>query len=395
MYAEQDSRPERSEAPAAKPGPARDERRPDPPPHADQPPSRQRVWIRRTLYLLLPLVFIGATIWYVRGGQVVTTDDAYVSAEKVGISTDVAGFVMDVDVSDNQRVEAGQVLYRLEPLRFQLALDRADAQLGTVANDLRAAKANYNDIQAQLAQMRTDVDYYATEYDRQQRLFKSHVTTQAAVDAAKRSLANARQKLDAITHQLAGVAANLSGSPNEPIEEQPRYREAAAQRDEAQRELDHTVVQAPFSGTVTDVSAIAPGKYLPASTTAFYLVATSDVWVEAQPKETALTWVHPGQPVTVTVDTYPNREWHGTVQSISPAAAQEFSLLPAQNTSGNWVKVVQRVPMRVRVDTGDTALPPLSAGMSAEVSVNTGHARGWPHFLTALFGGGSKPAKAG
>jgi membrane fusion protein (multidrug efflux system) len=144
-------------------------------------------------------------------------------------------------------------------------------------------------------------------------------------------------------------------------------------------------VTAPFAGIVTNVSAIAPGKYLAASTTAFYLVDNDHVWVEAEPKETELTYVRPGQPVTVTVDTYPNRQWHGVVESVSPAAAQEFALLPAQNTSGNWVKVVQRVPMRVRLDTSDKSMPPLAAGMSAEVDVDTGHARGLPHFLTSLF----------
>jgi membrane fusion protein (multidrug efflux system) len=159
-----------------------------------------------------------------------------------------------------------------------------------------------------------------------------------------------------------------------------------AQRDEAARQLDHTVVKAPFAGVVTNVPALAPGKYLQASMTAFYLVASDHVWVDANPKETELTNVRPGQPVTVTVDTYPDVEWHGTVESISPAAAQEFSLLPAQNTSGNWVKVVQRIPMRVRLDTSDKSLPPLRAGMSVEVNVDTGHARGLPRFLTALVG---------
>jgi len=146
------------------------------------------------------------------------------------------------------------------------------------------------------------------------------------------------------------------------------------------------VITAPFAGTVTNVPAIAPGKYLAASTTAFFLVDTDHVWVDATPKETELTHVRAGQPVTVTVDTYPDYEWHGVVESVSPAAAQEFSLLPAQNTSGNWVKVVQRVPMRVRLDVSDKNLPPLRAGMSVEVDVETGHARGFPHFLTALFG---------
>jgi len=146
------------------------------------------------------------------------------------------------------------------------------------------------------------------------------------------------------------------------------------------------VVTAPFAGTVTNVPAIAPGKYLAASTTAFFLVDTDHVWVDATPKETELTYVRVGQPVTVTADIYPDHEWHGVVESVSPAAAQEFSLLPAQNTSGNWVKVVQRVPMRVRLDTSDKTLPQLRAGLSVEVEVDTGHARGFPHFLTAPFG---------
>jgi membrane fusion protein (multidrug efflux system) len=171
-----------------------------------------------------------------------------------------------------------------------------------------------------------------------------------------------------------------------PVADHPQYLQAKAQVDEAQRQQDNTVVRAPFAGVVTSVSSIAPGKYLQASTTAFFLVATNHVWVDANPKETELTYVRSGQPVTVTVDTYPDIKWRGTVESISPAAAQEFQLLPAQNTSGNWVKVVQRVPMRVRVDTSDRTRPPLRAGMSVEVDVDTAHARGMPQFLARLTG---------
>jgi membrane fusion protein (multidrug efflux system) len=180
--------------------------------------------------------------------------------------------------------------------------------------------------------------------------------------------------------------AKLGGNADIPPTEHPQYLQAKALVDEAQRQLDHTVVKAPFAGVVTDVPSIAPGKYLQASTTAFYLVATDHVWVDANPKETTLTYVRPGQSAEVTVDTYPNRKWRGVVASISPAAAQEFQLLPAQNTSGNWVKVVQRIPMRIRVDTTDKSQPPLRAGMSAEVDVDTGHARGLPHFLAELVG---------
>src|SRR6202008_4277750 len=210
--------------------------------------------------------------------------------------------------------------------------------------------------------------------------------SQQTFDAARRNLVNAQHKLASLNQQLAAIAANLNGDPNIPVEQHPRYIDAVAQRDEAARQLDHTVVKAPFAGIVTNVPSIAPGKYLEASTTAFYLVATDHVWVDANPKETELTHVRPGQPVKATVDTYPDLEWRGTVERISPVAAQEFQLLPAQNTSGNWVKVVQRIPMRVRVDTADTHRPPLRAGMSVEVDVDTAHARGLPHFLNALLG---------
>jgi membrane fusion protein, multidrug efflux system len=176
------------------------------------------------------------------------------------------------------------------------------------------------------------------------------------------------------------------------VTQHPQFLQANAPVDEAQRQLDDSFVKAPFAGFVTQVSAVAPGKYLAASTTAFYLVATDHVWVDATPKETELTYVRSGQPVTVTVDTYPDAVWHGVVASISPAVAQQFALLPAQNTSGNWAKVVQRIPLRVRVDTSEKNVPPLRAGMSVEVDGDTGHARGLPHLLAALLGLGPRVA---
>jgi membrane fusion protein, multidrug efflux system len=355
-------------------------------PRAFRPPPKGRRRLRRALFLLLPLALIAGGYWYVAGGQVMSTDDAYVEADKVDISTDVSGIVKEVGVADNEHVDAGQVLYRLDDVPFRYALARTEAQVGMVRDALNALKANYRDMQAQITQAQYDIDYYGTEFRRQQQLLNERVASQTAFDTARRNLQNAQQKLASLKQQLAAISANLDGDPDGPIEQNPRYLEAVAQRDEAARELAHTVVRAPFAGIVTDVPAIAPGKYLPASTTAFYLVATDHVWVDANPKETELTYVRPGQAVTVTVDTYPGARWRGAVQSISPAAAQEFSLLPAQNTSGNWVKVVQRIPMRVRVDTGDKALPPLRAGMSVEVDVDTGHRRGLPHFLAALFG---------
>jgi membrane fusion protein (multidrug efflux system) len=354
------------------------------PEEAKKAPVRRSV--RWPLFLLLPLALIVGGYWYTTGGRVMTTDDAYVEADKVGLSTDVSGIVKTIAVAENQKVETGEALFRLDDLPFQLTLRRADAQVGMVRDALNALKATYRDMQAQIKQARNDIDYFDVESKRQQDLLSEHVASESTFDTAHRNLQNAQQKLASVTQQLAAIAANLDGDPNGPIEQNPRYLEALAQRDEAARQLAHTVVRAPFAGMVTNVPSIAPGKYLPASTTAFFLVATDHVWVDANPKETELTYVRSAQPVTVTVDTYPNVQWKGAVQSISPAAAQEFSLLPAQNSSGNWVKIVQRIPMRVRVDTSDKNLPPLRAGMSVEVDVDTGHARGLPHFLSALFG---------
>jgi membrane fusion protein (multidrug efflux system) len=382
---------ERPERPAEMPGNARvallpthAAEKPAAPEKVPRPPRR---WLRWALFALLPLALIAGGYWYVTGGQVMSTDDAYVEADKVGISTDVSGIVNKVDVTENQHVEPGQILFRLDDLPFRLALQRAEAQIGNVRNDLNALKANYRDMQTQIQQAQHDIDYYEREFRRQQYLASQQFASQVAFDTARRNLVNAQQKLASLDQQLAVIAANLNGDPNIPVEKHPRYLDAVAQRDEAARQLDHAVVKAPFAGIVTNTPAIARGKYLLASTTAFYLVAADHVWVDANPKETELTYVRPGQPVTVTVDTYPATQWQGTVESISPAAAQEFALLPAQNTSGNWVKVVQRIPMRVRVETSDTNLPPLRAGMSVEVGVDTGHARGVPHSLAALFGG--------
>lgn len=361
-----------------------------PPPHASDPgtpPKRDGShWRRRALMGLLPMALLVGGYWYVTGGKIVSLDDAYVESEKVGVSTDVAGIVSDVDVAENQRVEAGQILFHLDDLPFRLGLARANAQIGVVRDALNALKANYRDMQSQIDQAHNDVDYYGTEFHRQQGLLSDHVASQATFDTARRNLQNAQQKLASIVQQLSAIAASLDDDPTGPVEKNPRYLDAVAQRDEAARQLAHTIVKAPFAGIVTNVPSIAPGKYLQASMTAFYLVATDHVWVVANPKETELTYVRPGQAAMVSVDTYPDMQWKGSVESVSPAAAQEFSLLPAQNSSGNWVKVVQRVPMRVRVDTSDEALPPLRAGMSVEADVDTGHARGLPHFITSAFG---------
>jgi membrane fusion protein (multidrug efflux system) len=342
--------------------------------------------VRWASFLLLPMVLIVGGYLYFTGGAYMYTDDAYIDADQVGLSTDVSGLVEGIDVRDNQHVNTGRVLFRLDPLPFQFKLAQAQAQLGVVRDNLSALKANYRDVQAQIKQAQDQLIFAERQFKRQKTLVREQFAPQMAFDQARLNLQTGQQKLDQLKQQLASIAAQLDGAPDIPINQHPQYLQALAQRDEAARELRDTVVRAPFNGVVTNVPSLGRGMYLPASTTAFYLVDANQVWVEAQPKETKLTYVQPGEPAIITVDTYPGRKWHGVVASIGPASQSRFSLLPAENTSGNWVKVVQRIPLRVKIDTSDKSMPPLRSGMSAEVSVYTGHQRGLPYILTSLFG---------
>jgi len=364
---------------------------------SDEPPLvpaapdsvRPKRSLRRPLmFALLPLVLIVGGYFYVTGGAVMSTDNAYVQADMVGLSTDVSGIVTKVLVHDNQKVAKGDVLFKLDDLQFRLALDRAEAQIGNTRNDLVALQASYRNMQAQIDQAQKDVDFNMVNFKRQEQLVANNFTPRATFDAARNTLEGSQQKLASLQQQLAGLAANLNGDPDAPIENHPKYKDAIAARDEAARQLAHTIVRAPFAGIVTNVPSLQPGQYLAAAATAFNIVSTDHVWVQASPKETELTYVKPEQKVTVDVDTYPGERWAGRVDSISPASASSFSLLPAENTSGNWVKVVQRIPMRIIVNNAP-GKPPLRVGMSVEVNVDTGHARGFPSFLTDLFGSGS------
>src|ERR1700676_5190872 len=340
---------------------------------------------RPLMFALLPVALVVGGYFYVTGGAVMSTDNAYVQADMVGLSTDVAGIVTQVLVHDNQKLAKGDILFKLDPLQFQLALDRAEAQIGNIRNDLVALQSSYRNMQAQVGQAQKDADFNMVNFQRQEQLIANNFTPKATFDAARNTLQGSQQKLASLQQQLAGLAANLNGDPDAPIESHPKYKDAVATRDEAARQLAHTVVRAPFAGIVTNVPSLQPGQYLAAAATAFNIVSTDRVWVQASPKETELTYVKPGQKAMVEVDSYPGLHWTGTVDSISPASASSFSLLPAENTSGNWVKVVQRIPMRVSV-TNAPGRPQLRVGMSVELSVATGHERGFPSFLTGWFG---------
>ena len=331
--------------------------------------------LRRILMVLGPAVVLAGSLFaYMAGGRYVSTDNAYVHAGKLTVATDVSGIVADVAVHESQRVSKGQVLFTLDQEPFRIALAGAEANLGTVRNQIVTQQATYRQRLAQIEQAKTDIGFFEIAAQRQQDLLKRGVSAQATYDQAKRDLDTARERLLVAQSDADAALAQLGGRADAPIEQNANYLAAQAQVDKARRDLNHTTVVAPMPGIVTNVDALLPGEYLPAAQPAFSLVSTQDVWVEANPKESDLANLKPGDKATVSIDAYPGREWQATVTSLAPATGAEFSVLPAQNATGNWVKVVQRVPIRLNVEMPDGA-PPLRTGMSAFVEIDTGHHR--------------------
>jgi membrane fusion protein (multidrug efflux system) len=343
-------------------------------------PSRRRL----ARGLLRPILMVGGIIaviagagyYWVTGGRVVSIDDAYVRAAKEVISTDVSGIVAAVPVHEGQRVNKGEVLLELDPRPFEIALAGAIASRDDMVSTLNAMKLDYMRMlrevdvkQAQLASNQANFDRYAG-------LIKSGGVTRADYDNARYLVMADKQSVEALKVSAGMQLARLGGDADGDVHTMNQYLQAQARVDEAKRQLEHTTIYAPFDGIVTQVESVQPGMYLAAATAAFGLVSRDNVWIEANPKETELTYVKRGNPVDVTVDTYPNLTWTCRVDSIAPNSGSEFSVLPAQNTSGNWVKVVQRIPVRIGCDRKDGD-PEFRAGMSVVADIDTGHHRSW------------------
>jgi membrane fusion protein (multidrug efflux system) len=343
---------------------------------AVQTARRSGTRLLRPLLMLggIAVVLVGAPLWWLQGGRIVSIDDAYVRAAKLAVSDDISGLVGSVEVHEGQHVKKWDLLMRLEDRQVRIALAGAKAKLAEVALTMEAMKHDYQRMLDDIAARQAQVDSDQSNLDRYASLVKNGGVTRLQYDDARFKLVVDKASLDSARDQAQVQLAKLGGDPNIAVTSTPEYQQVQAQVDEFKRQLDHTKIVAPFSGIVTNVDATQPGMFLAASQAAFGLVSDDDVWVEANPKETELTWVKPGDPVRVTVDTYPGHVWRGAVESVAPATASEFSLLPAQNSSGNWVKVVQRLAVRIRLDRqpGD---PPLSAGMSVEAEIDTGHVR--------------------
>ena len=330
----------------------------------------RRGWLRYVLMVAVPLALVlGAGYWWLTSGRYAETDDAYVEADMVQVSADVAARVVKVEVRDNQPVKAGQVLFRLDDGNYRIALDRAAAQLDAAKLQIDGLRATYREKLAEQKQAQDTLAYEQREFDRQERLLADHVTSQSSVDAARHALDVARQQVAATEQEIGSTLAALGGNPDLPTANHPLVQQAQAQVDQAKLDLSRTVVAAPLDGTVTKVDNLPIGEYLNAAAPAFSLVANRP-WIEANFKETELTHMKPGQKATVDIDTYPDHTFSCTVQSIGAGTGSMFSVLPPQNATGNWVKVVQRIPVRLICDDLDPDRP-LRAGMSADVEVDT------------------------
>jgi membrane fusion protein (multidrug efflux system) len=339
---------------------------------------------RRTfLLVVLPLLaVIGGLAFYLTGGRYVTTDDAYVGAQKVLITPDISGKIEKVVVREGQQVNGGDVLFEIDPVPFRLALQQAKANLDQTHTSYDNLKANVKIYGDMLGLAQQGVDLKRRDVDRKTSLVKSNVGSQLDLDNSATALVTSSAQLEFLKQQLSSSKTQLLGNPDLPIEQFPPYAQAKAALDQAERNLDHTVMRAPMAGIATQVDQIQLGRFVMAGTPVFSVIDTSKPWVDANPKESDFTYVTVGQPVTIDVDAFPDHVFRGTIGSLSPGTGAQFAILPPQNATGNFVKVVQRVPVRIYFDSNDKYVQKLKAGMSAYTTIDTGHRRS----LAALLG---------
>jgi membrane fusion protein, multidrug efflux system len=340
-----------------------------------RPPAARRTnsLLRALLLVVVPVAIVTAGIAaWLQGGGVAATDNAYVKTDKLPISAEVAGTVRTVLVTENQAVKAGQPLFRLDDAPFRVALARAEARVAQARTDVAALKAGYRARQADIALARTRHAFAQREQQRQADLAARNFISVARLDEARQTTELAAQQVIAVEQDLRRIAETLGGSVDMPPERHPAVLAANAELMQARLDLARLEVRAPIAGTVSRTPK--PGQFVPAGGTALALVAAADPWIEANFTETDLTWIRVGQPATVRIDTYPGRIWQGSVESLSPATGAEFSVIPAQNATGNWVKIAQRVPVRIRLEPQPDT-PALRAGLSAHVEIETGHRR--------------------
>ena len=325
---------------------------------------------QKRLFIVLPFLLpLSGTYFYMINGRYISTDNAYVKVDKIAISSDLSYRVQRVFVRENQQVKAGDVLFQLEDTPFRLTVQKLEAQLREVHNDIEAKRANFHAKEGSIKQAQKDVLFYKSEFDRQTILASKRNTTETKREESQNNYEKSEQQLRQLKYDLDSALAALSGNADIKIEEHPNYLEIKADHDKACLDLKKTSIYAPSNGIITQMTLV-PGDYVTVGSPVFSLVLTDNMWVEANIKETELALIKPGQMARVAVDAYPNAEWKAVVEGISPASGSEFSILPPQNATGNWVKVVQRVPVRLQLKPLENA-PILRAGLSASVEIDT------------------------
>ena len=360
------------------------------------PPPIRRHW-RRTVFrfvllIIIPVIaLVAGGIWYEQSGRYVTTENAYVKAHVIAVSTNVDGRVESVPIRENQLVRTGELLFRIDPEPFRFMVRRAEAQREAARRDIDATRAEYNQIVSEIEAAKANVAYYEREAERQRQLARKNVTTGRRLDEAEFNLTSATRGVATLRQKLRTVLAKLGGDPDRPTEQHPDYMTAENELAMAELQLGYTEIRTPVDGIVTRLK-LEPGEWVNAGESAFGLISVHETWIEANLKETQLTHVREGQAVTAEVDAYPDHVWHARIGSISPATGAEFSVLPPQNASGNWVKVVQRLPVRIELEQ-TTDQPPLRAGMTATISIDTQHQRKlWQAVKGAIAGRDRQPS---
>ena len=334
----------------------------------------RRAVVRFLLLAVVPTVaMLAGGHYWVKSTRYVSTENAYVKAHHIAVSADIDGRATRVLVAENDRVRIGDPLFELDPEQHRIELAQAEAELAGIRNTLAALRAEYRTAQAELAEAEQEIGYFQTVYNRQKALSGRGVSSQARLDEAERNLTHARQAARTGRQKIQQVLARLGGREDIEADRHPMFLEAEARRDQAALNLRRTRIVAPADGIVGRLS-LQVGEYVEEGKAVIPIIQSGETWIEANLKETQLTHILPGQPATVVIDAYPDHRWTAKLVSISPSTGAELSVLPPQNASGNWVKVVQRVPVRLELDGVHEGLP-LRAGMTVSVSIDTGRDR--------------------